>query len=79
MKNWMVTLKSVCDACIGVPNTYKKLGKLNVLVTCSVCGGSKCVEKKITISSFASILNAVQDGYNSLQLTNMIDAIKDGY
>ena len=52
MKNWMITLKSVCDTCAGVPDTYRKIGKIDVLLACHACGGKKYVEKCITISSF---------------------------
>ena len=79
MKNWMVTLKSVCDACAGVPDIHKKSGKIDVIIRCTVCGSKKYVEKCITISSFSSVINAIQDGYNQSEITNMINAIKDGY
>jgi len=79
MKNWMITLKSVCDTCAGVPDTYRKIGKIDVLLACHACGGKKYVEKCITISSFSSVINAIQDGYNQSEITNMINAIKDGY
>jgi excinuclease UvrABC ATPase subunit len=79
MKNWMITLKSVCDACAGVPDTHKKIGKINVLIKCEECHGLKYVEKAITLLSFTNIINTIQDGYSLLDITNIINNIKDGY
>jgi hypothetical protein len=79
MLNWMITLKSVCDVCLGVPSSYHLIGKRKVAVVCNACKGKGHFEKTITLSDLVNIITDIQDGYTVSEITNVINNIKDGY
>jgi len=79
MKNWMITVKYLCDSCNGVPESYKHVGQNKVLMICKICGGNKYLEKTISILELINIISCSQDGYNILDIENMINAMRDGY
>jgi hypothetical protein len=79
MKNWMITIKYLCDICNGLPGSYKHVGQNKILIICKTCNGNKYIEKTISILELINIINSSQDGYNLLDLTNMINNMRDGY